>query len=31
MGLVNDHIDECFCRDDVEAKRIALVRPALAR
>ncbi|WP_316359000.1 DNA-3-methyladenine glycosylase I [Devosia sp.] len=28
MGLVNDHIDGCFCRDEVEAERHALVRPA---
>jgi len=27
MGLVNDHMDGCFCRDEVEAERIALVRP----
>ena len=28
MGLVNDHMDGCFCRDEVEAERNALVRPA---
>jgi DNA-3-methyladenine glycosylase I len=27
MGLVNDHIEGCFCREDVEAMRNALVRP----
>ncbi|MEZ2129441.1 MULTISPECIES: DNA-3-methyladenine glycosylase I [unclassified Sinorhizobium] len=27
MGLVNDHIEGCFCRNDVEAMRRALVRP----
>lgn len=27
MGLVNDHIVGCFCRDEVEAERQALVRP----
>ena len=27
MGLVNDHMDGWFCRDDVEAERNALVRP----
>jgi DNA-3-methyladenine glycosylase I len=27
MGLVNDHIEGCFCRDEVEAERLALVRP----
>ncbi|SEP86231.1 DNA-3-methyladenine glycosylase I [Devosia sp. YR412] len=27
MGLVNDHMDGCFCRDEVEAERAALVRP----
>mgnify|MGYP000719336611 CR=1 FL=1 len=27
MGLVNDHIEGCFCRDEVEAERTALVRP----
>jgi DNA-3-methyladenine glycosylase I len=28
MGLVNDHIDTCFCRAEVEAERNALKRPA---
>ena len=28
MGLVNDHIEGCFCRDEVEAVRAALKRPA---
>jgi DNA-3-methyladenine glycosylase I len=27
MGLVNDHLDGCFCRPEVEAMRAALVRP----
>jgi DNA-3-methyladenine glycosylase I len=27
MGLVNDHLHGCFCRDDVEAERRAFVRP----
>ena len=27
MGLVNDHIEGCFCRDEIEAQRNALVRP----
>ena len=27
MGLVNDHIEGCFCRKEVEAMRCALVRP----
>jgi len=27
MGLVNDHIETCFCRTQVEAARDALVRP----
>jgi DNA-3-methyladenine glycosylase I len=27
MGLVNDHAETCFCRDEVEAERNALVRP----
>jgi DNA-3-methyladenine glycosylase I len=27
MGLVNDHIEGCFCRVEVEAMRNALVRP----
>ena len=27
MGLVNDHIEGCFCRVEVEAMRAALVRP----
>ncbi|MBM7045028.1 MULTISPECIES: DNA-3-methyladenine glycosylase I [Rhizobium] len=27
MGLVNDHMEGCFCRKEVEAMRCALVRP----
>jgi len=27
MGLVNDHIEGCFCRDRVEGLRSAFVRP----
>jgi DNA-3-methyladenine glycosylase I len=27
MGLVNDHVDGCFCRKEVEAARQRLVRP----
>lgn len=27
MGLVNDHVEGCFCRAEVEAERDALVRP----
>ena len=27
MGLVNDHIEGCYCRKEVEAMRCALVRP----
>jgi DNA-3-methyladenine glycosylase I len=27
MGLVNDHLDGCFCRDVVEAERRAFQRP----
>ncbi|WP_108395549.1 DNA-3-methyladenine glycosylase I [Devosia submarina] len=27
MGLVNDHVENCFCRADAEAERNALVRP----
>jgi DNA-3-methyladenine glycosylase I len=27
MGLVNDHIEGCYCRDSVEAMRRELVRP----
>ena len=27
MGLVNDHLEGCYCRDEVEAMRTALVRP----
>ena len=27
MGLVNDHVEGCFCRDEVEAERQKLVRP----
>ncbi|MCS6758039.1 MAG: DNA-3-methyladenine glycosylase I [Candidatus Devosia euplotis] len=31
MGLVNDHTAGCFCREDVEIERNALVRPLPAR
>ena len=27
MGLVNDHIETCFCRAEVEAERKAFTRP----
>ena len=27
MGLVNDHVEGCFCRNAVEAERNAFVRP----
>jgi len=27
MGLVNDHLEDCFCRAEVEAERQALKRP----
>ena len=27
MGLVNDHVEGCFCRPEVEAKRNRLARP----
>lgn len=27
MGMVNDHLEECFCRPLIEAKRAALIRP----
>ena len=27
MGLVNDHIEDCFCRAEVEAERTSLRRP----
>ncbi len=27
MGLVNDHVADCFCRAEVERKRAALIRP----
>lgn len=27
MGLVNDHVEDCFCRAEVEAERDKLVRP----
>jgi DNA-3-methyladenine glycosylase I len=27
MGLVNDHVEGCFCRGEVEAQRNALTRP----
>ena len=28
MGLVNDHMDGCFCRDEIESERKNLKRPA---
>lgn len=28
MGMVNDHVDTCFCRGEVEALRSGLTRPA---
>jgi DNA-3-methyladenine glycosylase I len=27
MGLVNDHLEGCFCRPDVERARKAFKRP----
>lgn len=30
MGLVNDHVEGCFCRAEVETERNAFVRPATA-
>jgi DNA-3-methyladenine glycosylase I len=27
MGLVNDHVEGCFCRKEVEAARSTLKRP----
>ncbi|TPW25909.1 DNA-3-methyladenine glycosylase I [Pararhizobium mangrovi] len=27
MGLVNDHIEGCFCRPEIEAERAAFIRP----
>lgn len=27
MGMVNDHVEDCFCRADVEVARQELVRP----
>ena len=30
MGLVNDHVDGCFCRVEAEQERAALKRPARA-
>jgi len=27
MGLVNDHVDECFCRKEIEKARAVFVRP----
>ena len=29
MGLVNDHLEGCYCRETVEAERLAFKRPAL--
>ena len=31
MGLVNDHLDGCYVRDEAEARRVALVRPVRRR
>lgn len=31
MGMVNDHVEGCWCRAEVEAARAAFVRPAQAR
>lgn len=31
MGLVNDHYEGCFCRDEVEALRAELRRPLVQR
>ena len=28
MGLVNDHLDSCFCRAECEAERAQMVRPS---
>jgi DNA-3-methyladenine glycosylase I len=28
MGLVNDHVDSCFCRAEVEVERARLARPS---
>jgi DNA-3-methyladenine glycosylase I len=28
MGLVNDHVEHCFCRPQSEAERLLLVRPS---
>ncbi len=30
MGLVNDHVEGCFCREEAEAERRAFVRPERA-
>jgi DNA-3-methyladenine glycosylase I len=27
MGLVNDHVEGCFCREEVDEKRKQLARP----
>jgi DNA-3-methyladenine glycosylase I len=27
MGMVNDHVDDCFCRPEVDAERAAFKRP----
>lgn len=29
MGMVNDHVEDCFCRAEVEALRDKLVRPVV--
>ncbi len=31
MGLVNDHVEECFCRVEVEEERAAFKRPRPSR
>ena len=31
MGLVNDHVEGCFCRQEVEEARAAFVRPVLVK
>ena len=28
MGMVNDHVADCFCRAEVEAEQLAFRRPA---
>jgi DNA-3-methyladenine glycosylase I len=31
MGLVNDHIEGCHCRGEIESLRSRFVRPAISR